>query len=591
MILQSLYALYDRLKDDATYQVAPFGYSVQKIAFVVVIDKDGKLIDIQDARLVEGKRKLPRPVTVPGNAKPSGSALNPCFLWDNSSYMLGFKQGDAKPERTEEAFAAFKEKHLQLEQDILSPAFSAACRFLESWEPTQAGNYSVLAEGSPGFGVFQIQGETAYVHEDPAVTCWWQKNFSTDSPGKEGQCLITGLTAPVARLHPKIKGVRNAQSSGAVIVGYNASAYESYGKKQSENAPVSVEAAFRYTTAINALLNGSRQDKHVILLADSTVVFWTDRPTNVENIFARFTSRIDPLELENFDEGLHQQLLAFLRALKVGRKGYVEIEPDPGNTRFHLLALAPNQARLSIRFYYTGTLGSLIDNLSKHFKDIGIIREYDPKSRKPDPEFPPMWLLLAQTARESKEIPPLLSGPLLRAIITGTSYPKALYDGVMRRIRADRRISYARACIIRGFLKRNMNMEVSMSLDKNRIDPAYRLGRLFAALEKTQRDALGALNSSIRDRYYSSASATPRSVLPRLLRTYQHHLAKLEGGMRTNREKLIQEIMSSVVDFPAHLDLADQGVFAIGYYHQMADFFASGKEEKTTVIAVNENGQ
>jgi CRISPR-associated protein Csd1 len=195
--------------------------------------------------------------------------------------------------------------------------------------------------------------------------------------------------------------------------------------------------------------------------------------------------------------------------------------------------------------------------------------------RPADPEFPPAWLLLQQTARETKNVPSILSGPLLHAIITGIRYPEGLYAAVMRRIRADSVVNYPRACLIKGYLNRNLNKEVSMSLDSSRADPAYRLGRLFATLEKTQQDALGGnLNKTIRDSFYSSASATPGSVFPRLLRTYQHHIAKLEGGRRVNREKLIQEILDPLGTFPTHLGLPDQGLFAIGYYHQTRDFYA-----------------
>jgi CRISPR-associated protein Csd1 len=580
MILQSLYELYDRLRDDPDYKIAPRGCSLQKITFKVVITPDGKLFDIQDARVRSDKGLRPQQIMVPGGAKSSGSGLNPCSLWDNTGYLLGYKPDDPDAARTEKTFEAFRKKHLSLEAEIGSWAFSSVCRFLEEWSPGRATDYPVLAEIKTGFGVFQILGDTSYVHEDPKVRDWWERHSVDGEPGELGQCLLTGAIAPIARLHtPKIKGVSGGKAE-ALLVSFNEDAYESYGKDQSHNAPVSETAAFRYATALNALLDGPKRDKHRLQISDATVVFWTDRPTATEDIFAQFATEGSALleTGEGQDEALRQKLEAFLKALRQGREAYAEIESDPDRTSFFLLGLSPNAARISVRFFHRATLSDLLENLRRHFEDIRIAAQPASGRRRADPEFPPAWLLLAQTARDSKEIPPILAGPLLRAILTGARYPAGLYAAVIRRIHADRSINYARACVIKGFLTRNLGKEVSMSLDTERTDPAYRLGRLFAALEKTQRDALENLNVTIRDRFYGSASATPRAVFPRLLRNYQHHLAKLEGGRKVNREKLVQEILAPLSDFPAHLDLAGQGLFALGYYHQTQDFYTSKQD-------------
>jgi CRISPR-associated protein Csd1 len=575
MILQSLHALYQRLRDDRAYEIAPPGYSLQKITFKVVLRPDGTLFDIQDARQ-DGR---PRQLRVLGVTKDPGSGLNPCFLWDNPGYMLGFKLKDDKPKRTRDAFDAFQRRHLNFEKEIDSPAFSAVCRFLESWSPDRASEYPILREISNGFGVFQISGETAYVHQDPKIDAWWriqwqQQKHDSEEEASEGQCLITGRWGPIARLQPMIKGVSGSKAQAA-LVGFNDAAYESYGKTQGFNSPVSKEAAFEYSAALNALLDGPMRSKHRLMVGDATVVFWTDRPSLVEDIFARFVQHgYEPGSPDAVqDEPLRQKLEVFLLALRIGTEKYGDVDLDVDGERFYLLALSPNVARISVRFFYRGSIRELLDNLRKHYHDMGIERRFGEGTKWPDPEFPPIWMLLRQTARDSDDIPPVLSGPLLRAILTGVQYPDGLYDAVIRRIYADREINYVRACIIKGWLVRNRKKEVSMSLDIGKMDPAYRIGRLFAVLEKTQIDALGNVGSTIRDRFYSSASATPRSVFPRLLRTYQHHLAKLEGGRKINREKLLQEIVEPLGDFPAHLNLADQGMFALGYYHQMQAFY------------------
>ena len=592
MILQSLHALYDRLKDDADYQIAPPGYSLQKISFKVVLKPDGALFNIEDVRRNEGVRQLPRLVQVPGDNKPSGQGFNPCFLWDNGGYMLGFKPVDKKQpedkqakqrERNLKSFLAFLEKHLAAEEEIDSPVYSAVCRFLKSWDPEQGKNYPALLDAGQGFGLFQILGQTQFVHEEASVKQWWDERQS-EAHEEEfvGQCLLTGETAPIARLQLKIKGIGDKQ---APIASFNEKAYESYGKEKAYNSPISEEAAFQYGTALNALTDGPMKLKHRFRLADTTVVFWTDRPSPAEDIFAQFiTSGSElPDEEEAQDEGLRQKLQYFFEALKKGREEYSDIDDDPDQTRFYILGLAPNAARISVRFFYQSTLSQLLDNLRKHYADMRVIKQFGEDSKRPDPEFPPLWMLLSQTARESKEIPPVLSGPLLRAVLTGAQYPQGLYAAVLRRIRADRNINYIRASIIKGCLKRNLKMEVNMALDLNRTDPGYRAGRLFAALEKTQKDALGDVGSSIRDRYYSSASSTPQSVFPRLLRTYQHHLSKLNPGAKVNREKLVQTILDPIHEFPAHLNQAEQGLFALGYYHQTKSFYTKTNDGEAAI--------
>lgn len=584
MILQALHDLYERLKDDPSYRIAPPGYSLQKITFKVVIRPDGQLYDIQDVRRETNGGRRPRPMLVPGGAKSSGSGLNPCFLWDNTGYLLGYKPDDPNPERSRRSFEAFRDRHIKIEREIDSPAFSAVCRFLESWQPEKATDFPVLAEIATGFGVFQIIGESSFVHQDPRVTDWWDRIGDAGSDmADQGQCLITGDSTKIAQIHPKIKGVTGAQSSGAVIVGFNEDAYESFGKKQSFNAPVGADAAFRYTTAVNALLDGPMAGKHRLSLGDTTVVFWTDRPSIVEDIFAEFAAEgSTPIESDAVqDESVREKLELLIKAIRSGRQVYHELDETPETTPFFLLGLAPNAARISIRFFHRSTVAELLDNLRAHFADIATEPQPAAGKRRGDPELPPAWLLLRQTAREAKEIPPMLAGPLLRAIVERTPYPVALVSAIIRRIRADRTVNYPRACAIKGFLTRNLHLEVSMSLDPDNPTPAYRLGRLFAALEKTQLDALGGnLSATVRDRFYSSASATPGVVFPRLLRTYQHHLAKLEGGRKVNREKLVQEILDPLGDFPARLDLAGQGLFALGYYHQMRSFFTKKTDDR-----------
>ncbi|MGE9294565.1 MAG: type I-C CRISPR-associated protein Cas8c/Csd1 [Puniceicoccales bacterium] len=573
MILQSLYQLYERLAADPEYGIAPPGFSPQKVSFKIVLRPDGSLLEPQS---VDPKVQT----VVLGEGKPSGAGINPCFLWDNQTYLLGRQPEGQKPGFAQKRFGAFRDRHLAVEQEIGSPAFGAVCRFLESWDPERLGELPLLDEVGTGFGVFQIQGERGYVHEGPVVLAWWKKNLATvDSAGVLGQCLITGAQeVAIARLHPKIKGVTGAQSSGASIVSFNDSAYESYGKAQSYNSPVGEEAAFRYGTALNALLTGPMASRHRLRIGDTTCVFWTEKKCPLEDVFAELFGSGSYAAEEVQDPDKLAQIKRLLAAITSGGH-YEKLDEIEADTPFFLLGLAPNAARLSVRFFYPSTVGEMLERLRAHHACMQMVREFEKPvgKRHADPEFPPFWALLRETVRIGDDPAPLLGGALVRAILTGAHYPLGLYAAILRRIHADRAINYLRAAILKAVLVRNYNTNLTPMLDTENTDPAYLLGRLFAVLEKTQSDALPGINATIRDRFYSSASATPLSVFPKLLRTYQHHLGKLSVGARINRERLVQEIVDALDSggFPAQLNMQGQGVFTIGYYHQRKALFTA----------------
>ncbi len=588
MILQELNHLYDRLKDDPAYLIAPEGFSVQKISFKIVLKPNGELFEIQDARHPRGKRLVPTQVLVLGDAKPSGQGINPCFLWDNAKYLLGYTDSEDS-ERTAQCFAASRQKHQEIGELIKSRGLGAVCRFLADWDPSQAQDHAVLTELGTGFGVFQIQGEQSYVHEDQAVHQWWVSR--RQNPEESAYtCLVSGNKEPIAKTHNKVKGVIGGQSSGAAIVSFNERAYESYGAQQSFNAPVGKTAAFRYVTALNALLDGPMQDKHKIRMGDTTVAFWTERPTAAEDVMALFLGGAPAQKPDSpaQDEELRAKLAAYLETLRKGRADEFGLNNPEIATKFNLVGLAPNAARVSLRFHLRGSLGELLEHQRLHFEQMGI--ESDGKASGPMSDFPSLRALLDEACPwiggkpDRDRLPPIHTGPLLRAVLGGTRYPDGFFNAVLGRIRAERTVRRTRAGFIKAYLIRNRGQEVTMSLDVNNTEKAYLLGRLFSAFEKTQADALGNnINATIRDRFYGAASATPRTVFPRLLRTYQHHLGKLSAGMRVNREKLIQEIMAPLAPpegFPAHLNLADQGLFAIGYYHQTRAFYTKARDHE-----------
>ncbi len=588
MILQALNDLYDRLENDDSYGMDFPGVSSQKISFCVILEEDGELYDINDERKTNEKgKKYPDQVKVLGEAKPSGSGINPCFLWDNQTYLLGRQPEDKKAGFGEERFKAFRDRHLALEKEINCLEFSLVCRFLGKWDLSRIAEFSEkLNEVGPGFGVFKIRGQKKYIHEASGISKWWKENRHQEPSKVLGQCLITGETnVPIARLHPKIKGIAGAQSAGASIVSFNDTAYDSYAKSQSYNSPVSEDASFRYGAALNAILTGPKSKRHRLRIGDTTCIFWTEVRSDVESVFGDAFGGGSNATEEVQDETQRARLERFFKALRQG-EGFTD-DQAPMSTPFYILGLAPNAARLSIRFFYRSTIAELLERLRSHQRCLSMVREFEePKGKRyADPEFPATWQLLGQTARVSDEVPPLLGGALIRAIVQGSNYPEGLFSAVLRRIRADRTINYLRAALLKAVLVRNhneTNIQTMLDTSEN-ADPAYKLGRLFAALEKTQEEAQPGINATIRDRFYSAASATPASVFPRLLRTYQHHLSKLNQGSKINRERLVQEIFSSADSqgLPSQLGLKAQGLFAIGYYHQRKDLFTKKSEIKT----------
>jgi CRISPR-associated protein Csd1 len=621
MILQSLHSLYTRLAENPANGLPTPGYSLQNISFSVVIRPDGTLIEIQPCQVEsieigkngkEKKTSRPLSLLVPGQAKPSGQGLNPCFLWDNTGYLLGFKPADPKKSESEQekdrkrnlaTFESFKARHLEDESALACEAFSSVCRFLEHWKPEHAADQPILESITSGFGVFQISGKIGFVHQESAIVNWWNSQQAEFTEGEKSICLVTGKTSPIALTHePAIKGVKDAQSSGAKLVSFNEKAYESFGKEdgrkvgQGRNAPVSEEAAFGYCNALNWLLANRR-----FRIGDATAVFWTAAPTPAETLFPWMISGVSDAE----DSETKQRLQAILERISRGTLDSDDLG-DP-TVPYFILGLSPNASRLSVRFWHTGTLGELAANLKLHLNQVEVVRQWDESnSKNPEPLHPASKQLLHSMApaRDRDNIPPLLSGSLTRSILLGTRYPDPLINGVMNRIRVVEKkpkgegsldnVTYFRAAILKAWLIRNHHQHITTMLDETSTNPGYLLGRLFAVLEKTQQDALPGINATIRDRFYSSASATPRAVFGRLLRMYPNHLGKAQSewaskiGMenalkrKNGREILSQNILDHLTDFPAHLNLQNQAQFALGYYHQRKAFYPSKPKEQAT---------
>lgn len=608
MVLQALNEHYQILSADPESGVAPLGYSATGVSFALNLSMKGELLDIYPLfeQVQRGKKTFETPLRmiVPEQVKRASNIVAN-FLCDNSTYVLGLSdKNEGDLQYVQKRFEAFRQFHCDLLTGADCPEAIAILAFLNSYHPQTGREHPVIAAHleellKGGNLVFKLEGESGYLHQNPKIRRIWE-TYKTKTNGVVGQCLVTGENGPIARLHPSLKGIKDANPTGATLVGFNAPAYESYGKEQGENSPVSEKAAFAYTTILNYLLSSGNKNRK-FSIGDTTVVYWAESSNPIyATIFAGLfgiaqdTPKVDAEDeiSENFVQDKKAERLLAAIADKVQHAGALDItglqDLDP-NTRFYVLGLAPNAARISIRFFQQDPFQKMVQKIMTHYKDMAIVKEFDDQ-----PSQIPIWQILKETVSKKssdQNASPLLAGSMFMAILNNAPYPAALYYAVINRIRADadepkegfRKINYPRAAIIKAYLTRKYRYQnssqikevLSMSLNEKSTQPAYLLGRLFAVLEKVQQEAIGDMNASIKDRYFTSACASPATVFPLLLRLSQHHISKAEFGYASDRR--IEEIMNLLEirdnPIPAHLSLDEQGIFILGYYHQRAAFY------------------
>lgn len=571
MILQDLCNYYDILaKEESVEDLPRENTSMQKVLFALVISEEGKLKAIMDLSTLEGKKKFPRQLLVPEQPGRSGKNAPSYFLCDNSKYVLGLGDKEEYP-----SFNSFKSVHNEYLQED-----SPVLKFINSWEPEKCRDNTILAphikelEKNSNI-VFRIEGKSGYYHEQEGILDRWKNSLLSEDEEKM-QCLITGEVASIARIHTPIKGVRNAQAAGASIVSFNDESFNSYGKTASYNAPVSKKAMFKYTTVLNYML---RSIKNKMTIGDNTVVFWAEKYGIYEDLLAELLS---PTMADEDEENLQKSginneamqlakdiLTKYSMGLKLTSEDY-QIETD---TKIHILGISPNNARLAIAFYEVNSFDYFAKRISQHYKDLSIIG--NEKSM-------PIWMVLSETVPKTskdKKISPVLSKSLMASIFEGRKYPVSLYNAMITRIRADKTINYKRAAIIKAYLNRksrlnNQQEVISVSLNEESKSIPYHLGRLFAVLEKAQKDAIPNLNTTIKDSYFTSACATPASVFPRLINLSFHHVKKAEYGFKMEKRK--GDILESISKFPQRLSLDEQGEFILGYYHENQDLYKKG---------------
>lgn len=579
MILQSLCHYYDCLVSQGKLE-AP-GWQSLNASYRLEIDEEGRLITVgplfQEKILKNKSILVPQLITALPSHSSRTCGIKPFFLCDNSTYILGFDEKDQENhERARECFEASAKYHEDLLGNAKGMVARAILSFFKKWNPADFMSDARLDNAREGllkganivFGVNGIKAE-----EDQEIKAIWQEHYDRENEnGERMRSLVSGEEDYVALLHPPIKGVQGAQSTGAYLISYNKTSFTSYGLEQGRNSPVSQHDAFAYGEALNYLL---RDRDHRQQLGDATIVAWAETAEVVyQDAFSSITS----------SKTNEQDIMALIRHLADGKKFmWDEKDVDPG-MNFFILALSPNASRLSVRFFLKNTIGGFAKNIARHYERLEIIRP----SFENNPVLYP-WRLVNETVNQNsrdKTPSPQLTGNLLQAILTDTPYPATLYNGLELRIKADHDINWRRAAIIKAYLIKNVMNEtikealtVTLNEDCNYVP--YVLGRLFSVLENIQDSANPGLNATIKDKYFNSACSTPSVVFPVLIKLSQSHLRKIGGGLEVALNKKLGNLLNRLTEgYPNHLSLYDQGIMQLGYYHETQKRFEKKKEEK-----------
>ncbi|MBG0776143.1 MAG: type I-C CRISPR-associated protein Cas8c/Csd1 [Desulfovibrionaceae bacterium] len=582
MILQELTRCYDRML--AAGEAPEFGFGMQKVHYAMTIDEAGNrvgdpatLAEPEKGRVVPVELKVPDPVERSSNVEAN-------FAWDNTKYVLGADAGGS-PKRTLECFAAFRQRCRDVGGDLDDAGMRALLRFLDGWNPEDAPQLPDWERMAGLNVVFRLAGERRYIHERPAVREAWLDYMERQAWDVRADCLITGGRTRAVRLHKKVKGLIGGQTGGAPLVSFNADAFESYAKHgrtgNALNAPIGELAAFKYATALNRLLAADSPRR--MRVGENMYVFWADGPCarQVETLWA--TVMVDSTAMEE---------AALRNSFENLRNGQPPVEGWSPEATFDILGLGPNAARVVVRYWRSSTAGEVFDRVRRHYDDLAIARRFDN-----EPEFPTLWQLLGATRRTGSAEPakaPLIDA-FLRAVLDGADYPRALQGAVLARVRAERRVGYLRAALLKAFMARLFRrrsdhpdrMELTMTVNTGTDNIAYRLGRLFAVLEKTQQAARPGVNATLAERYLSAASNSPRAIFNLLLRKVQNDLKIIGreqgGGLAHWFRRQIEDIMAGLDAFrppvpglPDRFSPDQASLFLVGYYQQLAE-----KKDKT----------
>ncbi len=607
MILQSLVKYYEILAEDESSDIPRLGYSKTGVSYALNISMGGELLGVIPLKVPgeNGKKMVSQPFQLPIKLRKT-SEIASNFLFDNSNYLLGigFNKKEQCNSLSEENFEAFKNLHNKILKNLDSDKSKALLNFINNWDIKKAFEQTLVLENlseliSSENIVFLLDGQ-GFIHNDREIKEKWEEYYSSKNiNAKVFQCLVTGNEGPIEVIHPKISGV-GGTNPALVSFDIDSDAYNSYGKEgqQGINSPVSKYASFAYGTVLNYLINTKKNkinlgcDKQKVKdisenrfenykgrNSETTVIFWA------ESSNAIYEKTFEGLFEPNINDksAITDTVLKDI-FIKIKNAQPINLDNINQDTKFYILGLSPAKGRLAIKFFIQDSFGSLVKKITEHYNNLMIEKEKDFNF-----DFIPVYILLAQTISQKtndNSAKSNIESALLRAIISGSPYPAALFNSIMIRIRAEHDINYYKAAIIKAYLLRNSNKYkevLTVSLNEQSNNRAYVLGRLFAVLEKAQQDASdGQLKSTIKDKYFTSACATPASVFPILLRLSQHHISKAEYGKSSDIK------ISGILDMldiennpiPAHLALEEQGVFVLGYYHQKNELYKKNNQKE-----------
>ena len=578
MIINALSDYYYSLLEKGK-NVPVSGWCYEKVSYALSITDNGELSEVvsllEEETDAKGNSKIvPSKILVPKRViRTAGVASN--FLCDKSSYMLGISSPPNKKDL--DCFYACKELHNRILESIHSPEADAVLNFFNSWDPEKAHEHQALEDCfddvcAAGNLILMYRGK--YISEYESIKSAWN---GRKEESETGLCMISGRHCDIAKLHTQIRGIRGAQPSGASLVCFNNEAVESYGKSGSQalNAPISKEIMSAYTNALSYMV--SNREHSIISLDNMTIFCWAksadDEYSDVMRVLYGMPSTFSESDV--------------IRAMSELAKGHrtnisgISLAPDE---EFYILGISPNASRLSVRFFLKNNFGAFAKNVDEHYKRLDISLSGE-KSR-----IPSVGGMLRETVRNKmKDEPePTLAASVLKAVFNNTKYPVNLFSGVIKRLKADHQTTASRAAIIKAYLIKNstnkkLKEALTLELNEGCKYVPYLLGRVFAVCEKIQKDVYPNLGSTIKDKYFDSACSTPSLVFPQILKLKNCHIKLLKreyAGKALYYEKMLTDILSSVDSgFPRSLNMEEQGVFILGYYHQNQKLYAKKEEE------------
>lgn len=580
MILNALVSYYEDLIK--TGKISSEGWEKINVSFALNLNDEGNVEGLLPLKTYRenGKKKVevPRLIEVPQHVKRA-AGIRANFLCDNSSYIMGIDE-KGKPEKSKQCFEMCRKLHHEILDTVETSKAKAILNYFDSWNPSKLDDFAFPDESKKDIIaganiVFYVNGEP--VLDNSIIRKAWQEYYEQSKGEVRGICSVTGKETSLVNLHPTIKGVDGAQAMGTSLVSFNAPAFCSYEKEQGANASIGEYAAFAYVSALNELL---RDREHRKVIGDTTIVYWVE---GGEKVYQKLTCAA---LFGEEDEGItNQDLSAIFGKLKKGEDIQIDEETLQMDKHFYILGVAPNAARLVVRFFFTDSFGSILKNIAAHYERLKIIKPYnDEYENLPIRKL--MWETVNKNAKD-KSPSPQMAADTFRAVLTGGRYPSSLLEHTMMRIRAERKVTYGRAAIIKAYYLKNRNKYCSkeegvleMELNEDCVNVPYTLGRMFAVLEHIQQTANPGINATIKDKYFNAAASTPAHIFPVLINLSQKHLRKLKEGQKIYFDKQLGELAVIIgKEYPLRMNLPEQGAFQLGYYCQTQKRFQKKEDE------------